>query len=262
MANQLRVALQSIDDNLTLTKEAINESIIHHNNIHSNELIWSGISKSMEDTQEEIMLSNHYPSIEAGKGILLYLEGNIFEAIKVLESELSIDNTNSENWRYLGLCFAEHDDDKKAILCYKKSVECDPYNLESLVDLGISYVNSLDSVKALETLLAWIQHNPKFYNLKLEYDEYSDGTLMNEVEQLMIRALTHSPNDPDVNLIIGVLYNVSQNLDEAVQCFLKFASVHSNDFKIFNKVSFIIIKKCINVIIIVINIIIIFINFR
>ena len=47
--------------------------------------------------------------------------------------------------------------------------------------LGTSYVNELDSVKALETLRAWITHNPRFQGLKVTADEYSDGTLMDEV---------------------------------------------------------------------------------
>ena len=42
-------------------------------------------------------------------------------------------------------------------------------------------MNELDSVKALETLRAWITHNPRFQGLKVTADEYSDGTLMDEV---------------------------------------------------------------------------------
>lgn len=47
--------------------------------------------------------------------------------------------------------------------------------------LGTSYVNELDSQKALHNLKAWVQHNPKYSGLEIAVDEYSDGTLMDEV---------------------------------------------------------------------------------
>lgn len=47
--------------------------------------------------------------------------------------------------------------------------------------LGTSYVNELDSERALHNLKAWVQHNPKYSGLEIAVDEYSDGTLMDEV---------------------------------------------------------------------------------
>lgn len=38
----------------------------------------------------------------------------------------------------------------------------DPYNLPALLSLGVSYVNELDSARALQNLKAWIEHNPKY----------------------------------------------------------------------------------------------------
>ncbi len=48
--------------------------------------------------------------------------------------------------------------------------------------LGTSYVNELDSQKALHNLKAWVEHNPKYSGLEISVDEYSDGTLMDEVK--------------------------------------------------------------------------------
>lgn len=42
-------------------------------------------------------------------------------------------------------------------------------------------MNELDSQKALHNLKAWVQHNPKYSGLEIAVDEYSDGTLMDEV---------------------------------------------------------------------------------
>lgn len=50
--------------------------------------------------------------------------------------------------------------------------------------MGTSYVNELDSQRALSNLKAWVQHNPKYAGLEIALDEYSDGTLMDEVSVL------------------------------------------------------------------------------
>ena len=52
----------------------------------------------------------------------------------------------------LGSAHAEHDEDRKAIMCLERAVAEDPYHLEALLALGVSYVNELDSAKALRSL--------------------------------------------------------------------------------------------------------------
>lgn len=66
----------------------------------------------------------------------------------------------------------------------------------------MSYVNELNSSKALGSLRAWVEHNPKYHGLEVEPDEYSDGSLMDDVLQLMQRAEAHSEGrDPDVQVV-------------------------------------------------------------
>ena len=55
-------------------------------------------------------------------------------------------------WKMLGSAHAEHDEDRKAIMCLERAVAEDPYHLEALLALGVSYVNELDSAKALRSL--------------------------------------------------------------------------------------------------------------
>lgn len=55
------------------------------------------------------------------------------------------------------------------------------FTLRPAQALGTSHVNELDSQKALHNLKAWVQHNPKYSGLEIAVDEYSDGTLMDEV---------------------------------------------------------------------------------
>ena len=45
-----------------------------------------------------------------------------------------------------GVCHAENDEDKKAIICLKRSVEEDPYSTDSLLALGTRYLPSHSDV--------------------------------------------------------------------------------------------------------------------
>lgn len=153
------------------------------------------------------------------KGLRFFNKGYIQKAILAFEAEVQQHSGNDEAWRYLGLAHAENDEDKKAIVCLKKSLEVDPYNLNSLLALGTSYVNELDSQNALDALKSWVTHNPRFVGLEVTDDEYSDGTLMDEVMQLVLAAHSHAPEDSEVKVLLGVMYNVSTNYLEACQLF-------------------------------------------
>lgn len=157
------------------------------------------------------------------------------QAILAFEAETQRNNGNSESWRMLGVCHAENDEDKKAIICLQKSIEEDPYNTEALLAIGTSYVNELDSVRALESLRAWVSHNPLFQGLKVEEDEYSDGTQIDEVMQLMLAVEAYSPDNEEVQVVLGVLYNISQEYDSAIECFQKAIKITPSDYTLYNK---------------------------
>jgi len=111
--------------------------------------------------------------------------------------------------------------------------------LESLLALGVSYVNELNSERALRTLKLWVEHNPSFQSMAVEVDAYSDGTLMDEVMQLMVSAqkaaLANGGDDGDVNIVLGVLYNVSRDYDSAVEAFQRALVHRSDDYSLWNK---------------------------
>ena len=65
-------------------------------------------------------------------------------------------------------------------------IPCPPIPFRFVQALGTSYVNELDSERALRNLMAWVQHNPKYSGLEISVDEYSDGTLMDEVRYFII----------------------------------------------------------------------------
>ncbi|KAJ1393292.1 hypothetical protein B484DRAFT_408246, partial [Ochromonadaceae sp. CCMP2298] len=69
------------------------------------------------------------------------------------------------------------------------------------------------------SLRSWVSHNPRFQGLDQPQDAYSDGTLMDEVMQLMLAVEAFAPGDVDVQVVLGTLYNVSLDYDSAISCF-------------------------------------------
>ena len=174
-------------------------------------------------------------------GMEHFRRGEVMQAIQAFEAAGRSDNSANvdESWRMLGACHAENDDDKRAIVCLRRCLEIDPYNLDALLALGTSHVNEMDSVRALDCLRSWVTHNPVFHGLELKDDEYSDGTLMDEVMQLMLAAAVHSaggPESADVQTVLGVLYNVSHDFDSAVQCFEHVLEERPGDYGMLNKI--------------------------
>eukprot|EP00605_Chrysophyceae_sp_TOSAG23-4_P002137 GSChrysophyteH1.ASY1.ANO1.2364.1 assembled CDS len=197
--------------------------------------------KSLDRTEGGYNFATHNSYLVAHQdklfeqGVRLFQEGRVSEAILAFEANLQVHADHDESWRILGLCHAENDMDREAIICLKRAVECDPYNLEALLALGTSYVNELDSAEALRVLKAWVMHHPSFCGLNPPKDEYSDGTLMDEVMQLILSAHARSPQDVDVKVLLGVLYNVSQNFDQAAQLFREAILMRPTEYSLYNK---------------------------
>eukprot|EP01038_Epipyxis_sp_PR26KG_P004868 gene4868-6820_t len=247
--------------------EINNEIIIEENSLaygpskEGYESAWNNLSEKLSSgnfvnstkNKEYIFeKNNHYDQIKKEsnantnelfeKAMNHYNNGKLKEAILLFETIVKNDNSLTadlmdESWRMLGVCHAENEEDKKAILCLEKAVECDPFNLDSLLLLGTSYVNELDSVRALETLRTWVAHNPNLQGLSYTADEYSDGSLMDEVMQLMISAAEYAPHDLQIQIVLGVLYNVSMDYDAAVECFHRVVQQNPNDFSLLNKLA-------------------------
>ncbi|CAM9536525.1 unnamed protein product [Chrysoparadoxa australica] len=198
----------------------------------SSELEALGGSEGYKFAEDNTYLDNTDPFAE---GVRLLEEGDIAGAIMCFEAELQQRPQNAEAWTMLGQAHQENDQDKLAITCLDAAVDHDPYNLEALLALGVSCVNELDSEKALRTLKAWVQHNPTYAGLQIQVDEYSDGSLMDEVMQLMLQAQEFSAADPDAKVVLGVLYNVSRNYDAAAEAFELALRARPADYGLWNK---------------------------
>jgi peroxin-5 len=178
------------------------------------------------------------------EGLKKFQEGHLKEAIYSFEMELQRKNPNNSNaWRMLGRCHAENDMDAEAIKCLEAAVDRDPFNPESLLALGVSYVNELNYEKALENLKAWFTHNPKYAGMDLRNFQPTNpkrpeaDTPFDEVKNLLLSALNFEPSDPqgEVNEVLGVIYNVSKEYDAAADAFRNALRSRPGDYQLWNK---------------------------
>ena len=79
-----------------------------------------------------------------------------------LEAEVQKNAPNSEAWKILGQLYQESDQDEKAILAFKEAHEKDPYDLDSLLALGISFTNELSGPDAFSYMHQWLKYNPDY----------------------------------------------------------------------------------------------------
>ena len=179
------------------------------------------------------------------EGLKQFQEGNLKEAIYSFEMELQHKNPdNATAWRMLGRCHAENDQDPEAIKCLEAAVDRDPYSPESLLALGVSYVNELNHEKALENLKGWFTHNPKYAGMDMPDDIYgavataaeTKESAFEEVKRLLLSALDFDSTDAgEVYEALGVIYNVNKDYDAAVGSFRKALEARPDDYQLWNK---------------------------
>ena len=198
-------------------------------------------NNTIQDPQEQ-------PSIDLmEEGIQHFENGNTSKAILCLESHLqNVDSDSSDAWYLLGKCHAENDEDMKAITCLEKAVERDPYSTDALLALGVSYVNELNQERALQHLKDWVTHNPSYAGLDLQSSPDLLGTTQaqqpwEELKSLLLSALaytqSHNDNENSAHVleVLGVLCNVSQELDQAISYLRSATELQPNNYALYNK---------------------------
>lgn len=178
------------------------------------------------------------------QGMKHFNEGNLKEAIRSFEMELQHNNgDNATAWRMLGRCHAENDQDPEAIKCLEAAVDRDPYSPESLLALGVSYVNELNHERALSNMKSWFTHNPKYAGMEMPPDIYGAAaefpkqeSAFDEVKQLLLSALEFDSTDAgDIYEALGVIYNVIRDYDAAADSFRSALKLRPDDYQLWNK---------------------------
>lgn len=167
------------------------------------------------------------------EGQELFRKGLLSEAVLALEAEVLKNQDNAEGWRLLGIAHAENDDDQQAIAAMMRAQDADPTNLEVLLSLGVSHTNELEQAAALKYLYGWLRHHPKYGTLAPP--ELSDSLYYADVARLFNEAAQMSPDDADVHIVLGVLYNLSREYDKAIESFQTALKLKPHDYSLWNK---------------------------
>mmetsp|Transcript_11836 Transcript_11836/g.15414 ORF Transcript_11836/g.15414 Transcript_11836/m.15414 type:complete len:594 (+) Transcript_11836:233-2014(+) len=216
-------------------KDAFGEQNNMFNNAWGDAMNSTPVSQQPYEMQTDNPYKDNPDAFEIG--MEHFKKGELKQAVLAFESVIEEDVTHAEAWRMLGVTHQESDQDRQAIQCLEQAVEQDPYNLDALLGLGVSYVNELDQSRALKNLKAWVNNNPKFQGVQVEQDIYGDGStdLMHDVMMLMTKVEEFAPNDPHVQQVLGVLFNVSRDYERAVKAFRSALNHRPDDYSLWNK---------------------------
>jgi peroxin-5 len=191
----------------------------------------SGASRGVYVFSEMNPYVGHPNPIQEGQE--LFRKGLLSEAVLALEAEVLKNPDNAEGWRLLGVTHAENDDDQQAIAAMMRAEEAGPRNLEVLLALGVSHTNELEQGEALRYLYRWLQNHPKYGNLAPPHS--TDSPYGPDVVRLFSEAAQTSPDDADVHIVLGVLYNLSREYDKAIASFKTALQLKPQDYSLWNK---------------------------
>ncbi|KAI8930331.1 hypothetical protein BC831DRAFT_440121 [Entophlyctis helioformis] len=159
---------------------------------------------------------------------------NLTESILALEAAVQRAPGDAEAWRILGLKQQENENDVLAIAALRRCVEIEPSNLEALMALSVAYTNENYVNEAYDALNSWIAHNPRY-----EHDMAMASSERHAiVTEKFISAAGSRPGadlDEDVQIALGVLFNISSEYDKAVDCFEAGLSKRPDDYMLWNK---------------------------
>ncbi|XP_062337965.1 PEX5-related protein [Osmerus eperlanus] len=180
-------------------------------------------------------------------------EGDLNNAVLLLEAAILQDPQDSVSWQVLGTTQAENENEQAAIVSLQRCLELNPNNLPALMALAVSLTNTGQQKEASEALHRWICHNPRYKHLLLGSRSPLQGSpatpsrgphtptlgscQLAEVKGLFQDAalLNTDGVDPDLQTGLGVLFNLSSEFDKAVEAFNAALSVRPEDYLLWNR---------------------------
>ena len=157
-------------------------------------------------------------------------EGDSVQAARAFTRIVKADDSNSEAWRMLGQCHADNDDDRKAVRCLAAAVDKDGSNLKALASIGVALFNEGQADRALLMLRQWVTQHP-------DYKPLSDtsAVTVDEVAKMYQKVVAQGATDPEPRVVLGVLYNLSKEFDEAADVLREASKLAPNDYTLWNK---------------------------
>ncbi|KAJ3126027.1 hypothetical protein HK098_007965 [Nowakowskiella sp. JEL0407] len=162
---------------------------------------------------------------------------NLTESILALEAAVQKNPGNAKTWHMLGLRQQENENEPAAIAALRKAVEYNPTNLDSWLGLAVSYTNEGYKEDAYDSLVSWIENSEK-YNI-ISKNGGGVGVDRHEyVTKMFLEAARMYPGedlDENVQAALGVIFNISEEYEKAVDCFEAALSKRPKDYLLWNK---------------------------
>ena len=162
---------------------------------------------------------------------LYNIDSSMNESIKALEAAVQLTN-DAHSWYSLGIRHYENEHDMDAIYALRKCVEREPL-LDAYATLAVVYTNENFRLDAFDAITKWL-------DLKEEYKETTGiATTTNRIDdqlyERMIACLVQHPNDGELQMMMGVLCHLRNDLPRAVDCFKAALVIKPDDHKLWNK---------------------------
>ncbi|OLY80935.1 Peroxisomal targeting signal 1 receptor, partial [Smittium mucronatum] len=170
---------------------------------------------------------------------------SLADTILALESALQNDPSNAELWTMLGIKQQENEREDAAIAALRKAISIDPNSLDAYMAIAVSYTNENYYLDAYQSFYEWISRHPEYSksmdltnpqnNLKRIEDP---NTRQDYIQGLFLNAARQRPGndwDPDVQVALGVIFNISEEYNKAVDCFKAALSKRPDDYMTWNK---------------------------
>ncbi|KAJ2849663.1 hypothetical protein IWW36_002467 [Coemansia brasiliensis] len=191
---------------------------------------------------------NYYETMasEALRDIIQQMQQNpeaasLSDTIMAMESAVTQNPQDAAMWLQLGLKQQENEQEQAAIAALRKAISLNPESLDAHLALAVSYTNEGYQMDAYDELHEWIARHDRYKSLVPETAPESmsnSQTRKDYVQDLYIKAARMAPGqdwDPDVQIALGVLFNISSEYDKAVDCFKAALSKRPDDYILWNR---------------------------
>ncbi|KAJ1943911.1 hypothetical protein GGF37_002436 [Kickxella alabastrina] len=163
------------------------------------------------------------------------------DKILALENAVMKNPKDAGMWLQLGLKQQENEQEQAAIAALRKAISLDPDSLGAHLALAVSYTNEGYQMDAYDELHEWVARHPRYKSLvpaSASDSMASSDRRKDYVQDIYIQAARMSPGqdwDPDVQVALGVLFNISTEYDKAADCFKAALSKRPDDYILWNR---------------------------
>ncbi|KAL1915480.1 uncharacterized protein VTP21DRAFT_6604 [Calcarisporiella thermophila] len=164
---------------------------------------------------------------------------DLMDSILRLEAAVQQDPSNSDAWCQLGIRQQENERDEAAIAALRRALQLNPRDLEAWMAIAASYTNENCRLDAYDALENWIANHEKYSPiLERQGKMRINGDRHTFVSSLFLEAARSRPGpemDADVQIGLGVMFNVSGEYMKAVDCFQAALATRPDDYFLWNK---------------------------